>query len=417
MPLVACGINHHTAPLNLREKVIFTSDCMPKPLLELVDQVPVREAALLSTWNRTELYCETDEISSVLQWLKERDTVTASTSTEHWYCHADRAAVRHIMRVASGLDSMVLGEPQIFGQLKSAVVTAKEAGTLGTSLNRLFQYVFSVTKKIRSTTAIGSHPISFIFAAVTLSKRIFANLNTTSALLIGAGDSIELAAQHLNSQGIKSLCIANRTFERAEQLAHRFNGTAIPFHEIPAYLPQTDMIITATSNPLPILGKGAIESAIKIRKHRPLFIVDMAVPRDVEPEVGRLADVYLYTIDDLQSVIDENLQERRHAAQQAEAMIDVHATKYMDYVRSLDAVTTIRSFRNQMLSIRDAEMEKAQRLLLQGYSAEDVVTYLGKTLTNKLLHVPTVQLRQAATEGENDLFDSARRLFDLKEES
>ena len=416
MPLVACGINHHTAPLNIREKVVFTPDCMPKPLLELVDHVPVREAAILSTCNRTELYCETDEISSVMQWLKERDVTMAATASEHWFCHANQAAVRHIMRVASGLDSMVLGEPQIFGQLKSAVITARHAGTLGNSLQSLFQFVFSVTKKIRSHTAIGCHPVSYIFAAVTLSKQIFADLKTASALLIGSGENIELAAQHLRAQGIKNLYIANRTFERAEQLAHRYQAIAVPFNEIPAHLSQADIIITATANPLPILGKGAIERAIKIRKRRPLFIVDLAVPRDVEPEVGQLADVYLYTLDDLQSVIEENLHERRQAAKEAEEMVDVYVARYMDYLRSLESVTTIRIFRNQMLNIRDQEIDKAKRLLEQGLAAEEVVAHLGKAITNKLLHIPTVQLRQAAAAGENELFNSARQLFDLKED-
>lgn len=416
MSLVACGINHKTAPLAIREQLFFMPDEMPGPLLELIQQVPVREVAILSTCNRTELYCEADAINEVLHWLKLRHKNAAFELEPYLYVHHEEEAVRHIIRVASGLDSMVVGEPQILGQLKSAVSLASQAGTLGARLHRLFQYVFSVTKQVRTDTAIGSSPVSIVYAAICLAKRIFTDLSSTSVMLIGAGETIELAAKHLRDNKVKQLFIANRTRDKAEAVANKFGGISLDMTAIPDYLAKADIIISATASPLPILGKGAIERAIKLRKHRPMFIVDIAVPRDVEPEVSKLSDVYLYTVDDLHAVIQENLDERCDAAQKAEAMIDIQVTHYMKYLRSLDAVATIRAYRKKVAKIRDDELAKALALLERGESAAELLATMARTLANKLMHTPCVELRRAAYEGQPEILTSAQQLLDLKED-
>jgi glutamyl-tRNA reductase len=319
-----------------------------------------------------------------------------------------------MLRVASGLDSLVLGEPQILGQMKAAYSTAKQAGTLRSLLDRLFQHTFTVAKQVRTDTAIGSSPVSVAFAAVSLAKQIFADLSGQTALLIGAGETIELAARHLRESGVGRIIIANRTLERAHTLATEVNGFAIGLEDIPGHLAEADVLISSTGSTLPILGKGSVESALKQRRRRPMFMVDIAVPRDIEPEVGSLPDVYLYTVDDLQDVIQENLRSRQDAAHQAEEIIDTQVTHFMGWIRSLDAVDTIRGYREHGEALRNDELQRAQRLLAAGKDPQEVLNQLARALTNKLLHSPCANLRQAGFEGREDLLQAAQELFCLK---
>ena len=319
-----------------------------------------------------------------------------------------------MLRVASGLDSLVLGEPQILGQMKQAFTTAHEAGTVGQLLNRLFQHTFSVAKQVRTDTAIGASPVSVAFAAVSLAKQIFSDLSRHTALLIGAGETIELVARHLHESGIGRIIVANRTVERAHNLAAEFGGYAIALPEIPNHLAEADIVISSTASPLPILGKGAVESALKVRKHRPMLMVDIAVPRDIEAEVRDLEDVYLYTVDDLQSIIDEGLRSRQEAALQAEEIIDVQVGHFMGWLKSLESVDLIRRYRNSAEQQRDQVVEAALRQLQQGRAPDEVLRELGRQLTNKLMHTPCSQMKQAGYDGRTELLDAARELFNLK---
>lgn len=415
MPLIACGINHQTAPLAIREQLAFAPERLIEPLQDLIVSGCAREAAILSTCNRTEFYCEIENSKQVSQWLHQWRNLPQSSLEPYLYCHQDQSAVRHIMRVASGLDSMVLGESQILGQMKQAVTLASQAGTLGTQLKRLFQHVFTVTKQVRTDTAIGSSPVSIAYTAVSLSKRIFADLSQVSALLIGAGDTIALTARHLREQNIGQLIIANRTLANAQHLARQFKGEAITIAEILTYLSTADIIITATASPLPILGKGSVETALKVRKHRPIFMVDLAVPRDIEPEVALLDDVYLYTVDDLQACVQENLQHRQKAAQQAEQIIDFQAAHFIRKLRSLDSIPMICAYREKIDGLCQDELTKAIKKIQSGLNPEQVMGEFARLLANKLLHQPTIQLRQAAYNGQFDMLAFAKQLFDLKD--
>lgn len=394
MPLLACGINHHTAPLTIREKVVFSPELMPEPLLDLLSRSHASEVAILSTCNRTELYCASNDPATVIDWLHSRQQLTPGELNPYLYLHQGQAAVHHLLRVASGLDSMVLGEPQILGQLKAAFSLAQTAGTLGAHLRRLSQYVFSVAKQVRSETAIGMHPVSIAFAAVNLARHIFADLSKLKVLLIGAGETIELMMRHLQSAGVQHFYVANRTLARAEQLAQQFNGTGIALSAITEYLPQADMVVTATASTLPILGKGAVERALKIRKRRPICMIDFAVPRDIEPEISQLADVYLYTLDDLQTIIQQNQSHRRDAADKAESLVAAQAEQYMDNLKLLANVPAICAYRAQAEEVRDIELAKALRALELGTAPQEVVQRLAQSLTNKILHTPTLKLRE-----------------------
>ncbi|WP_455206065.1 glutamyl-tRNA reductase, partial [Kaarinaea lacus] len=307
MTILAFGINHKTAPVSIREQVAFEPTQITDALKDLVSHPHVEEAAIVSTCNRTELYCGLDQLDQkvITSWMSQYHHLSESDLVPYIYAHPDQYAVRHALRVASGLDSMVLGEPQILGQMKDAYSAASHAGTLGGLLDRLFQHTFSVAKQVRTDTAIGASPVSVAFAAVSLAKQIFSNFEQHTALLIGAGETIELAARHLHEIGIGRMIIANRTVERAQTLAQEFNAYAISLPQIPAHLAEADIVISSTASPLPILGKGSVESALKARKHRPILMVDIAVPRDIEAEVGDLSDIYLYTVDDLQEIIQE----------------------------------------------------------------------------------------------------------------
>lgn len=415
MSLLTLGINHKTAPVEIRERVVFTPDHLAQALKDMQGLPGVSEAAILSTCNRTEIYCELDspDNNAVILWLAEYHKLNPQDLSAYLYLHPDKESIRHLLRVASGLDSMILGEPQILGQLKDAYRRALEAGTIGTLLGRLFQHTFSVAKQIRTDTAIGASPVSVAFAAVRLARQIFGDLNGQTALLIGAGETIELAARHLHDQEVGRIIVANRTVERAHDLAVQFNGYAIALSEIPSHLNEVDMVISSTASQTPILTREMVKQALKKRKHRPMFLVDIAVPRDIEAQVSELQDAYLYTVDDLHDVIEENLKSRQEAAQQAEEMIDVQVDHFMGWVQSLNAVTTIRDFRGQAEEQRNLVLEKAKQQLAQGKPAEEVLQYLAHTLTNKLIHQPSSNLKQAAYQGRQEVIKVARELFDL----
>ena len=416
MALITVGVNHKTAPVAIRERVAFDSAHLGDALRDLTQSSNMDEAAILSTCNRTELFCcgDSDDGHSVIDWFEHYHKLSDTEVRPYLYVHPDQSAVRHMLRVASGLDSLILGEPQILGQIKEAYARAVDAGTIGKFLSRLFQHTFSVAKQVRTDTAIGSSPVSVAFAAVSLARQIFSDLDRHTALLIGAGETIELAARHLHGSAIGRMIIANRTVERAHALAAEFNGYAIALNEIPAHLAEADIVISSTGSPLPILGKGAAESAIKKRKHRPMLMIDIAVPRDIEPEVGNLRDVYLYTVDDLQEIIDEGLKSRQEAARQAEEIIDTQVAHFMGWLQSLNAVSLIRHFRDQAQDVRRTEMEKALRRLAAGDPPDQVMEKLSHALTNKLIHSPSAQLRQAGYDGRIELLDAAREIFQIK---
>jgi len=417
--IFALGINHKTAPVNIREQVAFTPEKLPLALTGILSHSPASEAAIVSTCNRTELYCElhANDRDALIRWFEDFHNIERNTLEPYIYSFTDQDAIKHILRVASGLDSLVLGEPQILGQIKDAYGFASDAGTIGRQLNRLFQHTFSVAKQVRTDTAIGSSPVSVAFAAVSLAKRIFANLSDHTALLIGAGDTIELVARHLKDQNVKHMIVANRTVERAQILAEQFNGEAVALADIPSRLVDADIIISSTASQLPILGKGAVESALKTRKHRPMFMVDIAVPRDIEPEVGDLRDVYLYTVDDLHDVIQEGQQSREQAAEQAEEIIENETQHFLGWLRSLDAVDTIRAYRNKADIIREEALQIAQRQLASGKEPQQVIQDLARGLTNKLVHDPSVQLSRAAYDGRDELLTLAQELFNLNSDN
>ncbi|MBU3059549.1 glutamyl-tRNA reductase [Pseudomonas indica] len=415
MAFLALGINHKTASVDVRERVAFTPEQLVEALQQLCRVTPSREAAILSTCNRSELYLEQEqlEVDAVLAWLANYHQLSLDDLRACAYVHQDDSAVRHMMRVASGLDSMVLGEPQILGQMKSAYAVAREAGTVGPLLGRLFQATFSTAKQVRTDTAIGENPVSVAFAAVSLAKQIFSDLHRSQALLIGAGETITLVARHLHEQGVKRIVVANRTLERASSLAEQFGAHAILLADIPQELVNSDIVISSTASQLPILGKGAVERALKQRKHKPIFMVDIAVPRDIEPEVGELDDVYLYSVDDLHEVIAENLKSRQGAAQAAEELVAVGADDFMLRLRELAAVDVLKAYRQQAERVRDEELGKALRLLGNGADPAEVMAALARGLTNKLLHAPSVQLKKLSAEGRIDALTMAQELFAL----
>ncbi|WP_072798921.1 glutamyl-tRNA reductase [Marinobacter antarcticus] len=415
MALLTLGINHRTAPIELRERVAFTPERMSEAFAELRAASGASEAAILSTCNRTELYLAGDDDCAplVLRWLAGFHDLDVAELEEVLYIHRDADAVRHMMRVAAGLDSMVLGEPQIFGQLKDAYALAREYGGSGSFLSRLFEQTFSVAKRVRTQTAIGENPVSVAYAAVSMAHRIFADMSHNKALLIGAGKTIELVARHLADAGVKNFIVANRTLERAQALAESRGGQGILLSEIPDYLADVDIIISSTASPLPILGKGAVERSLKKRKHRPFFMVDIAVPRDIEPEVASLADVYLYTVDDLRQVIEENIRTREGAAREAENLIAAGVQEFLSQLRALDAVSTLKQFRQRAEVLRDVEIEKALRALRNGGDPETALRGLARGLTNKLLHEPSIQVRKATTEGRTEVTEWLRELHQL----
>lgn len=417
MSLLALGINHKTASVSVREKVAFSPEKLIDALHQAHGFAQLKEIAILSTCNRTELYCSTElkGTRAVLEWLGDYHGLALSELESCAYTHWDEDAATHMMRVASGLDSLVLGEPQILGQLKSAYAVSQEEGLVGAELGRLFQQSFSVAKKVRTDTTIGQNPVSVAYAAVSLAQHIFSDLGKSRALLIGAGETIELVARHLVQAGVKDITVANRTLNRALDLASQFDGQAILLGDIPEALPNADIVIASTASQLPILGKGAVERALKKRKHRPVFMVDIAVPRDIEPQVAELDDVYLYTVDDLKEVIEENQRSREQAAQEAEAIIETGALEFMRQLRSLAAVDTVTQLRGHYESLRDQEVAEALKQLERGKQPEEVIAQMARKLTNKVLHYPTIQLRKASAEGQSEIISAAQTLFQLSE--
>ncbi len=417
MSLLTLGINHTTAPVEVRERVAIDEQNLGHALKKLINVPQVDEAAIISTCNRTELYCEVNHIdqgkNEILSWLNSFHNLSSDDTQPYIYDHLDHSVVRHIFRVACGLDSMVLGEPQILGQLKSAYQDAVQADTLGRNLNQLFQRAFSVAKKVRTHTEIGANPVSVASAAVSLSKKIFGDFQDHSALLLGAGETIELAAEHLKSAGIGNIVVANRSVERAQNIADKVGGHGVSLSYVGEALPKSEIVITATASTLPILGKGLVESALKQRKHKPIFMVDLAVPRDIEPEVAKLSDIYLYTIDDLQNVIEHNLKSRKEAADEAESIIDHEVQEFALWLRGQGVVDTVRAFRTKAEFQRDTVLEKAQKMLEQGKPVDEVLQFLAHTLTNKLTHEPTEALHMAGKEGKNELIDAARILLNI----
>lgn len=415
MTILSLGINHTTAPLSIREQLAFSADRLISALRDLVHAPEVDEAAILSTCNRTELYCDMqpNRQQILIDWMARQHHLNQEEFLPYLYTHSDSASIRHMFRVACGLDSMILGEPQILGQMKSAYQAASEAGTLGKLLSRLFQHTFAAAKKVRTDTAIGSSPVSVAFAAVRLARQIFDDLNQQTAILIGAGETIELTARHLHEHHLGRLIVANRTYDKAHTLASQFNGFAISLFELPNHLAEADIVVSSTASQLPILGKGRVESAIKARKHKPMFMVDLAVPRDIEPEVEQLQDVYLYTVDDLQNSVEENFKSRREAAKQAEEIIDIEVEHFLGWLRAQGAVSTICDFRSQAERMRDEALQKALRALNRGKSPEETLALLAHTLTNKLTHIPSVQLKQAGINERPDLIAAAREIYKL----
>jgi glutamyl-tRNA reductase len=417
MTLLAIGINYNTAPVAIRERLSYPADSLTSALQELWRVKDIHEAAILSTCNRTEFYCtaNTADGQILVDWVAKSKQLNANELSPYLYSYTDSGLIRHIFRVACGLDSMILGEPQILGQMKTAYQTACEAGTVGKRLGKLFQHTFAAAKKVRTDTAIGSSPVSVAFAAVQLAQQIFANLSQQTALLIGAGETIELTARHLSQKGIGRIIIANRTYDKAHSLAQQFGGYAIALDELPQHLAEADIVISSTASTLPILGKGRVESALKKRKRKPMFMVDLAVPRDIEAEVEQLADVYLYTVDDLQHTVEQNMNSRRLAAQQAEEIIDTQVEHFLAWLRAQSAQNTIRDYRLQAQLQRDELLAKALANLKNGANAEDVLNRFANSLTNKLIHTPSSQIRLAAENERYDLITAARELFNLGE--
>ena len=397
MALLSLGINHLTAPVDIREKVAFVPEQMSHALQELQSIPAINESVIVSTCNRTEIYCDasSDCRETITQWLTTHHGITDDGLSPYIYQHSDQEVARHLFRVASGLDSMVLGEPQILGQLKDSYDQARGDNAVNSVLDRLFQHSFSVAKRVRTDTEIGSNPVSVAFAAVSLSKQIFGRLNQLHALLIGAGETIELVSRHLQSQQIGSITIANRSVERAMLLADQIGAEAVQINAVPEQLVRADIVISSTASQLPILGKGATESALKQRKHRPIFMVDLAVPRDIEPEVGGLQDIYLYTVDDLKTVVDENLRGRELAADAAQEIVDLEVIIFEQWLKTHQSADHIRQLRDSAELIKQQALEKALAQLKQDPDPAQALQRLANEITNKLMHKPTIEMRKA----------------------
>lgn len=418
MSIVAVGINHKTAPVAVREKISFNPDNLSTALQELIHSVECKEAAILSTCNRTELYLvQEGEVAltqeRLVRWLEQHHNVPASTITPSLYWHQDQQAVNHMMRVACGLDSLVLGEPQILGQMKQAYNQAKAAGSMALVMDRLFQRTFGVAKQVRTDTEIGASAVSVAFAAVNLAKHIFASLEKARVLLVGAGETIELVAKHLYENKVGHITVANRTLSRAENMAGQFGADVITLAQIPEMMANADIVISSTGSTLPIIGKGMVEQALAKRKHRPMFMVDLAVPRDIEEQVSDLEDVFLYTVDDLQSIIAKNLENRRKEAVLAEGIVSDQSTSFMSWLRGLNTQDTVISYRKQCLDNRDQLLEKAMQQLAANKNPEAVIAELATKLTNKFMHAPTSAIQSAAQGGELDRLVYLRDIFNI----
>ena len=436
MALLLVGINHTTASVALREKVAFPPEIIADALRDLSAQKTVNEAVLVSTCNRTEIYLDVaghpeqeseselhknrelvDQRQWVIEWLSGYHQLPAEDLAQCVYFFGDEDVIKHLMRVSCGLDSMILGEPQILGQIKSAYAVSVDLGLVSSALSRVFEESFSIAKQVRTDTAIGENPVSVAYAAAMLAERIFSDLSSLHVLLIGAGRTIELVARHLVDKGIHHLVVANRTLDNALEIASRFDGHGALLSDIPEQLVDADIVVSSTNSQLPLLGKGAVERALKQRRHKPMLLVDLAVPRDIEPEVGQVADAYLYSIDDISGVIEDSQKSREEAAAQADSIIDRGVAEFLRRERSLGAVDTLRAFREKANTIRETELDKALRSLEKGESAEKVLSNLARGLTNKLIHSPSVQMKEATAEGKDEVLDIIKQLYELGNEA
>ncbi|MGD8415820.1 MAG: glutamyl-tRNA reductase [Pseudomonadales bacterium] len=416
MAILAYGISYRTAPVEFRERIAFPEEILGEALQAATRSIPsVSEAAILSTCNRTELYLAMDpnREREVASWLAGARSVPTEALDAVAYSHWDQDAARHLIRVAAGLDSQVLGEPQIMGQVKSAYDLARAVGTVGPELSLLSQITLSTAKRVRTDTDIGRNPVSVAYAAVTMAQQIFTDLKHTRALLLGAGDTIQKVAEHLSEMGVRGMAIANRTLTNAEALAARFDALPLQLTDVAAHLADYDILIASTGSSLPIVGKGALEAAIKQRRHKPIFVVDIAVPRDVEPEAAELPDVYLYTIDDLTEIIEENVRSRSEAAESAESLVTDGANHYLRERRAHHGQAMLRQFRDRAAGIQQLELEKALKELARGGDAETVIRTMSRALTNKLIHPPTTAIRNAAADGRADLLEYLKTLYHL----
>jgi len=415
MPLIAIGLNHLTAPIGLREQVAFDADAAEAALRDLAREPGVEEAMILSTCNRTELYVSVAAGAEQVpqDWLNRHHRLTPGKLDEFLYRHDEDAAVRHMFRVATGLDSMVLGEPQILGQMKEAYQQARDAQALKAPLDRLLQHTFAVAKRVRTDTRIGAHTVSVAYTAVRLAEQVFTDLKEACVLLIGAGDTVELAARHLADKQVRRLIVANRTLENAQELASRYSGYAIALHDLPQHLAEADIVISSTAARQPVLTRAMVEKAIATRRRKPMFMVDIAVPRDIEASVGELSDVFLYGIDDLRQVIDDNRRSREAAAHEADAIINLQVERYMAWRHALTLKNPAIDLRQHAEVYRDEVLEKARAMLARGKSPDEALAFLANTLTNKLLHHPSARLREATLSGYLELLHAAGRLYRL----
>lgn len=417
MTLLALGINHKTAPVSLREKVAFSPESLGQALSSLLQQTLVQGGVVLSTCNRTELYISVEQQKHIhenlIAWLCEYYHLRLEDVQQSLYWHHDNDAVSHLMRVASGLDSLVLGEPQILGQVKKAFAESQRRQSLSGELDRLFQTSFSVAKRVRTETEIGANAVSVAFAACILARQIFESLAELKVLLVGAGETIELVARHLREHKVRDMIIANRTPERAQKLSGEVGAEVVTLLEIDQRLPDADIIISSTASPLPLISKGMVERALKARRYQPMLLVDIAVPRDIEPEVGKLANAYLYSVDDLHAIIHNNLAQRQAAAAQAEVIIEQESTNFMSWLRSQQAVEIIRDYRSQAEQIRAGMEAKALAAIARGANVEQVIHELAYRLTNRLIHAPTKSLQQAASDGDLERLQLLRNSLGL----
>ena len=417
MSIIVFGVSHKTAPIDVREQVALDGGQLSLALEGARQAVGAREAVILSTCNRTEFYLAGDRSSQgqLVDWLVQFKALDPKLIDGHFYMLEGPQAIRHTLRVACGLDSMVLGEPQILGQLKQAYQASASEGSIGKTLSKLMQYAFAVAKKVRTETTIGQTPVSVAYAAVRLARQIHGNLASKTALLIGAGDTTSLVANHLRGQHIGRMIIANRTLARSQELALELGGEPVPLTDLARHLWEADVVVSSTASPLPIINRAAIEAAVRKRRYQPMFLVDLAVPRDIEPSVAEVDDVYLYTVDDLNNVITENLELRQVAAAQAEEIVSLHSQHFMDWLQSLDGNATIIAYRRQAEATRDELLGKAQRQLAAGEDPGAVLRSLATTLVNKMVHHPTTKIREATVDGRADLLLAARELLNIRD--